>query len=163
MDPILSTAISFAISYVANCLPVPTKDLDGRLEACYHRALDRWNVSQDTKESAKDDMTKHLVGLKEIITHTSRGRHPKECELLRLWAEEILIDSDCNQFILAHQNEIMQIEMRKGFLKVEDVIEAINRQKEELDKISQKIQQLLNRGVQYATTYWESGQLVPKI
>lgn len=155
MDSILSTAISFAISYVANCLPVPTKDLDGRLEACYHRALDRWNVPQDTKESAKDDMTKHLVGLKEIITHTSRGRHPKECELLQLWAKEILGDSDCNQFILAHQNEILQIEMRKGFLKVEDVIEAINRQKEELDKVSQKIQQLLNRGVQDATTYWE--------
>lgn len=155
MNLILSTAISFVISYVANCLPVPKKDLDGRLKTCYYRALERWNVPRDTKESAKDDMIKHLAGLKEFITQKSRGHHPKECELLQLWAEEILGDPDCNQFILAHQNEIMQIEMQKGFLKVDDVIEAINSQKEELDKISQKIQQLLNRGVQDATTYWE--------
>lgn len=155
MNLILSTVISFVISYVANCLPVPKKDLDGRLKTCYYRALERWNVPRDTKESAKDDMIKHLAGLKEFITQKSRGHHPKECELLQLWAEEILGDPDCNQFILAHQNEIMQIEMQKGFLKVDDVIEAINSQKEELDKISQKIQQLLNRGVQDATTYWE--------
>lgn len=155
MDTILSTAISFVISYVTNCLPVPTKDLDRRLEACYHRALDRWNVPQDTKESAKDDMTKDLVGLKEIITHTSKGRHPKECELLRLWSEEILGDPDCNQFILEHQHEIIQNEIRKGFLKVEDVLETINCQKEEINKIGQKVQQLLNRGVQDAATYWE--------
>ena len=151
----LSTAISFVISYVANCLPVPTKDYDGRLKDCYCRALDKWNVPQEVKTGAKDDIQKHFIGLKEFITHTSKGRHPKECELLRLWAEEILGDSHCNQFILANQNEIMQVEMRKGFLKVDEVLEAINYQKEELQKIEKKVQQLLNRGVQDAETYWD--------
>lgn len=155
MDPILSTAISFVISYVANCLPVPTKDFDGRLEDCYHRALNRWNVPQEVRNNARADMAKHLVGLREIITHTSKERHPKECELLRLWAEEILDDSNCNQFILSNQHEIMLVEMQKGFLKVDDIRDALILQKVELEKVYQKVQQLKHRGVVEATTYWD--------
>lgn len=159
MDPIvLSSAISFVISYVANCLPtpsLPSKYLNDRLKDCYLRALDKWNVSQEVRDNARHDMEKHLVGLKEVITHAPKGRHPKECELLRLWAEDILGDPDCNQFVLAHQHEIMQIEMQKGFLKVDDVLEALDIQKKELEKVSQKVQQLLNRGVVDVSTYWD--------
>lgn len=136
MEAILSTAISFVISYVANCLPIPTKGFDKKLESCYHRALKNWNVPQEVKDNAKSDMSKHLIGLREIITHTSKGHHPKECELLHFWAEEILGDPDCNQFISANQHEIMQIEMQKGFLKVEDVLDALNLQKKELENLS---------------------------
>lgn len=45
----LSTAISFVISYIANCLPVPTTDYEGHLRKCFHNALDRWNVAQEIK------------------------------------------------------------------------------------------------------------------
>lgn len=155
MDVVLSSAISFVISYVANCLPIPTKGFEGKLKDCYYRALDRWNVPQVVKDKAKDDMSKHLVGLREIITHTSKGRHPKECELLRLWAEEILGDSDCHQFILANQHEIMQIEMQKGFLKVDDVLNVLEQQKKDLENISSKVQQLCKRGVLDAYTFWD--------
>ena len=155
MDVILSSAISFVISYVANCLPIPTKNFEGKLKACYHRALDRWNVPQVVKDKAKDDMSKHLVGLREIITRTTKGRHPKECELLRFWAEEILGDSDCHQFILENQHEIMQIEMQKGFLKVDDVLNVLEQQKKDLEKISLKVQQLWKRGVIDAYTFWD--------
>lgn len=155
MEAILSTAISFVISYVANCLPIPTKGFDKKLESCYHRALKKWNVPQEVKDNAKSDMSKHLIGLREIITHTSKGHHPKECELLHFWAEEILGDPDCNQFISANQHEIMQIEMQKGFLKVEDVLDALNLQKKELEKISQKVQLLSHRGVLGASIYWD--------
>lgn len=155
MELALSTAISFVISYVANCLPIPTKAIDRRLTDCYHHALDKWNVPQEVRNNARDDMSKHLVGLKEIITHTSKGRHPKECELLHLWAEEILGDPDCNQFVLANQHEVLRIEMQKGFLKVDDVLEALDYQKKELEKISQRVQKLLNRGVVDASTYWD--------
>lgn len=159
MDSIvLSSAISFVISYVANCLPtpsLPSKDLNDRLKDCYLRALDKWNVSQEVRDNARDDMEKHLVGLKEIITHAPKGHHPKECKLLRLWAEEILGDPDCNQFVLAHQHEVMQIEMQKGFLKVDDVLEAIDNQTKELDKVSRKVKQLFNRGIIDAPTYWD--------
>lgn len=155
MDAILSTAISFVISYVANCLPIPTKKFDKKLEDCYFRALKKWNVPQEVKDYAMSDMSKHLIGLREIITHTSKGRHPKECELLHFWAEEILGDPDCNQFIIANQQEIMQIEMQKGFLKVDDVLNALNQQKKDLEKISQKVQSLLHRGVLEASTYWD--------
>ena len=154
MDVILSSAISFVISYVANCLPIPTKKFEGKLKECYHRALDRWNVPQVVKDKAKDDMSKHLVGLREIITRTSKGRHPKECELLRFWAEEILGDPDCHQFILENQHEIMQIEMQKGFLKVDDVLNVLEQQKKDLEKISSKVQQLWKRGVLDAYAFW---------
>lgn len=155
MELALSSAISFVISYAANCLPIPTKDFDGHIKKCYHRALDRWNVSQEIRNNARDDMSKHLVGLKEIISHAPKGHHPKEYELLKLWADEILGDPDCNQFVLAHQHEVMQIEMQKGFLKVDDVLEALEYQKKELEKISYKVKQLLNRGVFDASTYWD--------
>lgn len=155
MDPMLSTAISFVISYIANCLPVPTTDYEGHLRKCFHNALDRWNVAQEIKDSARNDMDKYLIGLREIVTHTSKGRHPKECELLHLWADEILSDKDCCQFILANQNEILQIEVRKGLLKVDEVLNAVNQQKAELEKISRKVQQLLNRGVRDIITYWD--------
>lgn len=82
IDPMLSTAISFVISYIANCLPVPTTDYEGHLRKCFHNALDRWTVAQEIKDSARNDMDKYLIGLREIVTHTSKGRHPKECELL---------------------------------------------------------------------------------
>ena len=155
MELALSTAISFVISYVANCLPIPTKSFDKRLTDCYHRALDKWNVPQEVRDNARDDMSKHLVGLKEVITHTSKGHHPKECELIHLWAEEVLGDPDCNQFVLANQHEVLQIEMQKGFLKVDDVLEALDYQKKELEKISQRVQKLLKRGVVDASTYWD--------
>lgn len=155
MDPVLSTAISFVISYVANCLPVPTKDFDERLKNCYLRAVDKWNVLQETKDNARHDMSKHLAGLKDIITHAPKGHHPKECELLHLWADEILKDPDCNQFILEHQHEVMQVEMQKGFLKVDDVLEALETQKNELKTISKKVSLLSNRGVMNAPSYWD--------
>lgn len=155
MAPFLSTAISFLISYVANCLPVPTKDFDERLKNCYLRAVDKWNVLQETKDNARHDMSKHLEGLKDIITHAPKGHHPKECKLLHLWAEEILKDPDCNQFILKHQHEVMQVEMQKGFLKVNDVLEALETQKKELEIISKKVSLLSNRGVMDASSYWD--------
>ena len=155
MDAILSTTISFVISYVANCLPIPTKNFDKKLENCYYRALSKWNVPQEVKDNAKSDMSKHLIGLREIVTHTSKGHHPKECELLHLWAEEILGDSDCNQFIIANQHEIIQAEIQKGLLKVDDVLDALTQQKKDLEKISQKVQLLLHRGVSEASTYWD--------
>ena len=99
MDPMLSTAISFVISYIANCLPVPTSDYEGRLRKCFHNALDKWNVAQEIKDSAR--------------------------------------------------------EVRKGLLKVDEVLNAVNQQKAELEKISRKEQQLLNRGVRDIKTYWD--------
>ena len=80
-------ALNLVISYIAGCIPTPhrgRKDIEEKMDECFERALDKWKVAQCVKDGARKDKQHYMLGLKEIVTHQSKGRHPYECDLLRL-------------------------------------------------------------------------------
>lgn len=156
MDP-LSLALNFIISYVAGCLPMIkfSQSLEDKIERCFKSAVDEWSVPQDVRKSVRGEMQKYLPELKEFVTNKSKGYNPKEYELLRLWAEKISADPECNQFITQNQNGIIQELVKKNLLRVEDVLKALKQQSEELSKVSKKINSLANRGVISCLRFWE--------
>lgn len=151
-------ALNLVISYIAGCIPTPHRgrmDIEEKLDKCFERALDKWNVAQCVKDVARNDKGRYMLGLKEIVTHQSKGRHPYECDLLRLWAAEIDGDETCSSFLSAHREDFIILEMQKSLMKADEVLDAVRLQKEDLKRLEEKLQQLLNRGVTVAPTYWD--------
>lgn len=75
------------------------------LNKCFKKAVKRWDYPDCAKDSMCQNMDKYLIHLKEFITVKQKGRHPKEYELLQLWAEEIINSPDCYQYINNLQDE----------------------------------------------------------
>lgn len=151
-------ALNLVISYIAGCIPTPhrgRKDIEEKMDECFERALDKWKVAQCVKDGARKDKQHYMLGLKEIVTHQSKGRHPYECDLLRLWAAEIDGDETCSSFLSAHREDFIILEMQKSLMKADEVLDAVRLQKEDLKRIEGKLQQLLNRGVTDALTHWD--------
>lgn len=151
-------ALNLVISYIASCIPTPhrgRKDIEEKMDECFERALDKWKVAQCVKDGARKDKQHYMLGLKEIVTHQSKGRHPYECDLLRLWAAEIDGDETCSSFLSAHREDFIILEMQKSLMKADEVLDAVRLQKEDLKRIEGKLQQLLNRGVTDALTHWD--------
>lgn len=151
-------ALNLVISYIAGCIPTPHRgrmDIEEKMDECFERALDKWKVAQCVKDGARKDKQHYMLGLKEIVTHQSKGRHPYECDLLRLWAAEIDGDETCSSFLSAHREDFIILEMQKSLMKADEVLDAVRLQKEDLKRIEGKLQQLLNRGVTDALTHWD--------
>lgn len=151
-------ALNLVISYIAGCIPTPHRgrmDIEEKMDECFERALDKWKVAQCVKDGARKDKQHYMLGLKEIVTHQSKGRHPYECDLLRLCAAEIDGDETCSSFLSAHREDFIILEMQKSLMKADEVLDAVRLQKEDLKRIEGKLQQLLNRGVTDALTHWD--------
>lgn len=101
----MEIALSLIISYIAGNIPTITniivgnRSLYSHLNKCFKKAVKRWDYPDCVKDSMCQNMDKNLIHLKEYITLDHKGRHPKENELLQLWAEEIMNTPDCCQFI----------------------------------------------------------------
>lgn len=107
----MDIALSLLISYIASNIPtvkhiiIGNKSIHSHLDKCFKKAVDRWDYPDCAKDSICQNMDKYLIHLKEFITRKQNSRHPKEYELLQLWAEEILNTPDCCQYINNLQNE----------------------------------------------------------
>ena len=93
----IDTVLSFVISYVAGIVPTDWlcnhKSMKEKLELCFKRAVYKWTNNPDTQNAVGEQMGKYLPQLKDFIAHKPVGRHPRENDVLRLWAEEIQNDT----------------------------------------------------------------------
>ena len=150
----LEISLSFLISYIAGNVP-SIKDLleintslEEKLEKCFKKAVSDWDVDPETKKIAGDNMPRYLIHLKESLSHTPKGYHPKENELLRLWADYIISDADCSAFILKHQQDIIQMDIQRGFQRAEDILSDLkSAMDEKFQRVQKKMDRLLKRGV----------------
>ena len=156
----LDIALSFVVSFVANIIPTDWfkghKSAQEKLELCFKRAVNRWTNHPETRKTVGEQMTNYLPQLKDFIAHKTVGRHPRENDLLRLWAEEILNEDDCYQFILAHEQQIISIKLEEGFRTAKEILEETN-------IIKAQIEQLKNRGITNCRVYWERWAIGPNI
>lgn len=155
-------ALSLIISYLVGNVPTiknwleSNKTLYDRLNNCYKKAVSQWNVPAETQKMASEQMEKHLQHLRDYIVHKPVGRHPKENELLKLWADCILSDSECYQFIEMHQHEIMSLKLDENLLTANEILEDIKSISKELVSIKEIITKLANRGLQTCSQFWDS-------
>lgn len=150
--------LGYLMAYIVNCIPTPkinkANSMSEKLEECYKKAVDDWNVDRETKQLARNNMQKHLEGLRDIITCKKKGRHPKECELLKLWVDKIMIDSECSNYILTSKVDYLQLTLNKGYLNIDEILNAIKEQNQSISKVSEKVNQLCKRGVTSLDIFW---------
>lgn len=158
----LEISLSFLISYIAGNVP-SIKDLleintslEEKLEKCFKKAVGDWDVDPETKNLVGENMPRYLIHLKEFLSHTPKGHHPKENELLKLWADYIISDADCSAFILKHQQDIIQMDIQRGFQRAEDILSDLkSAMDEEFQRVQEKLDRLLKRGVSSCSDYWD--------
>lgn len=126
----------FALSIVFKNLPniiskiKGNKDLEGRIEQCFYLALNKWDISEETKNNFHYDKLKHYNELQSFLAHPEHGIHPKTKELLRLWVNEMYNDEICSNFIIIHKEELTNC-------KLDSVYEALK------DDLCPKVDKLL--------------------
>ncbi len=144
--------LSFVISYIAGIIPTEWfsnhKSMKEKLELCFKSAVNKWTNNPDTQNAVGEQMDKYLPQLKDFITHKPIGRHPRENDLLRLWAEEILNDTECNQFFLEYEHQMMALKLEEECITAKEILEDAN-------NIKAQIEQLKNRGITKSSVYWE--------
>lgn len=163
----LEISLSFLISFIAGNVP-SIKDLleidtslEEKLEKCFKKAVNDWNVDPETRKLVGDNMPKYLLHLKEFLSHYPKGRHPKENELLKLWADYIISDANCCAFILKYQQDIIQMDVQRGFLRAEDILSELKyAMDEEFQHIQKKLDKLLRRGVSSCSDYWSRYSII---
>ena len=156
-------ALGFVLSYVANNIPTIKAWLEGnpsinnKLEACYQLAVDKWNVDSGTKDAYRQGgMERHIDELKDYIINPQKGKHPKEKELLKKWADYIYADPACNAFILQHKEEIHHAEAQKAILSATELLaELIELENEAHKKMLEKVETLINRGADTCERFWD--------
>ncbi len=160
MGVTLTVALGVLSSYIAGNIPT-IKDLftdntiKNKLDDYYRKAVGNWNVNLERKNAAANNMQQHLDSLQAYILDPSKGIHPEEKELLKLWAEYVLSDADCcifimkNQQVLFHNKEFDAINTANILLK-----DIINDQKNKFEEISGKLDSLLKRGSETSVVFW---------
>ena len=126
----------FAFSLISGNLPniiskiKGNKDVEGRIEQCFYQALNKWDISEETKNNFHYDKLKHYNELHSFLTNPERGIHPKTKELLRLWVQEMYNDEICSNFIIMHKQELTNC-------RLDSVYEALK------DELCPKVDKLL--------------------
>lgn len=161
MEAMINLGIGFVLSWVANNIPTivekrsKNKPIENKVKACFGTAVDKWNVSPEEKEIVRKYEAIFFQQLKDYITHPEKGRHPKESELFKIWAELLMGDADCSAFIISLKEDLLLAENQKGILHVEDILnDLMQQQNEEFERINAKLNILIDRGLCRCEKFW---------
>lgn len=105
-------AISFAVSVGAGFVPAiiekirGDKTLEDRINKTFQKALNKWEVSQETRNLLQCDALKYYTDLKDYLGDNKKVRHPKTNDILRLWVQEMMNDDVCMNFIILCKQEV---------------------------------------------------------
>ena len=160
MTPI-EMIVSFLISVAAGNLPTvkellsENKSVDKALKKCFKRAVEKWDVIEELRESTRNNPEKFFSDLKEYLSHSSKGRHPKQNELLIHWANEIKNDPTASAFVTQIQQDL-NLTISQD---IKNIVISINQEQQNIQTEIQKIQQLVNpfrgEGVKTINEYWD--------
>ena len=118
--------IKFAFSLISGNLPniiskiKGNKELEERIEQCFFQALNKWDISEETKNILQYDKLKHYNELQTFLTNPEHGVHPKTKELLRLWVDEMYNDEICSNFIIIHKQELTNCKLDSVYETIKD-------------------------------------------
>lgn len=144
----MDVALSLIISYIAGNIPtikniiVGNQSLYDHLNKCFKKAVRLWDYPDCVKDSICQNMDKYLIHLKEYITLDNKGRHPKENELLQLWAEEIMNTPDCCQYINHLQNEEILRNIHKNETQAIEIIRNVESLKSSIESLNNVIKSI---------------------
>lgn len=132
--------INFAISVGAGFVPAiiekirSNKNLEDHINKTFQKALDKWEVSQETEKLLQHDALKYFTDLKDYLGNNKRACHPEINDFLRLWVQEMMNDDVCMRFIILWKQEV-------SAFKLDDIHEILKN-----DIISQ--QNIINKNTQ---------------
>lgn len=152
MSEVFKIGIDLAISLITEGVSNTVKKYMGeetvseRIEHCFMKAVSKWSVSEETKNIIHYDKIKHYRDLREYLTDSKHGIHPKTKELLRLWVDEMCNDEICSNFIIMHKQEIADCKLDSIYStlrdelcsKVDTLLEGQDQIKKLLYEISQQ-------------------------
>lgn len=157
----MDIALSLIISYIAGNIPtinniiVGNRSLYYHLNKCFKKAVQRWDYPDCAKDSMCQNMDKYLIHLKEYITLDHKGRHPKENELLQLWAEEIMNAPDCSQFINNLQNEEILRSIDKNKAQAIEIIQNVESLKSSIESLNDIIKSISCPTTLTCSNFWK--------
>lgn len=153
--------VSFLISVVAGNIPTvkdlisKNRSIDKALKKCFKSAVEKWEVLGELRESTRNNPEKFFSDLKEYLTHSSKGRHPKQNELLIHWANEIKNDPTASAFVTQIQQDL-DLTISQD---IKNIVTFINQEQQNIQTEIQKIQQLVTpfrgEGVKTINEYWD--------
>lgn len=157
----MEIALSLIISYIAGNIPtvkniiVGNRSLHSHLNKCFKKAVKRWDYPDCVKGSMCQNMDKYLIHLKEYITLVHKGRHPKENELLQLWAEEIMNTPDCCHFINHLQNEEILRNVNKNKAQAIEIIRDVESLKSSIESLNNVIKSISCPTALTCLSFWK--------
>lgn len=113
----IDLASSFVISLIAgfgNSVidhVVGNKSLEKRIKACFHKAVDVWDVAEDVKDGVKVKELEHFSDFEMYLKNPAKGINPKIGELFRLWIDELRNDQVCYDFIIENKIDILNCKL----------------------------------------------------
>lgn len=140
-DILISFAVSVGAGIATNLIDDirNNKDLDARMNNCFNKALQKWEVSQETREVLHSDSLKYYTDLEAFLTDSAKGKNPKTKDLLRLWIKEMQNDSVCSNYIISHKQDISNYKLNNilSMLK-NDLLIAVSEITEKQDRMLTK-------------------------
>lgn len=153
----MNIGLSFLISWLANSVPTvqellnSNKSLQDKLNDCFKLAINRWSAPIDIKRSAQKDISLYRQKLQEYIKYPERGMHPREKELMRLWAESIMANEECSSYVLSLKMDLIQEMQKDNFKRIISSMEEMNSL---IQDTNQKINALYERGGESLDRFW---------
>lgn len=138
-DIVISFAISIAANAATNVISSIRSDktLEDKINACFRKALKKWDMPQETRDNMRFSSIKFYTDLEEYLKNPAQGIHPKIKELLDLWVGEMKNDAVCYQFILSCKQEVQG-------QKIDSILSALNEEMSpKIDNVKEMLQQVL--------------------
>lgn len=140
-DIIVSFAVSVGAGVITDLVNEikGNKNVESRMNKCFNNALDRWEVSQETRIALNGQSLKYYTDLIGLLSDSSKGVHPKTKELLHLWVKEMQNDDVCSKYIIMHKQDLANRKLDKVFYELKN--ELLNT----ISNVADKQDEILNR------------------
>ncbi len=132
-DIMISFAVSVGAGVATNQIEDirSNKDLDARMNKCFNNALNKWEVSHETRNNLHSESLKFYPDLAIFLSDPAKGIHPKIKELLRLWIKEMQNDAVCTNYIITHKQDVANCKLNDVLVLLKnDILTTINKMAE---------------------------------
>ena len=125
-DIMISFAVSVGAGIATNLIENirSNKDLDARMNKCFNNALNKWEVSQETRNNLHCESLKFYPDLATFLSNPAKGINPKIKELLRLWIKEMQNDEVCTNYIISHKQDVANCKLNEVFVLLKNDIQT---------------------------------------
>lgn len=140
-DIMISFAVSVGAGIVNNLIEDirSNKDLDARMNKCFNNALNKWEVSQETRNILHSESLKYYPDLAIFLSEPAKGINPKIKDLLRLWIKEMQNDEVCTNYIITHKQDVANCKLNDVLILLKnDIQTTINKIAEEQKSMLRK-------------------------